>query len=109
MYIVDKQRTAIIKLDSVGILEISGRQIVVRHTLGVFYLGTYANEERAQEVFKQILDEVFTPATYNIIENIEPTADIEDLIGNRGMFVSTVGREPKIEVIEPRVFYMPEE
>lgn len=65
MYIVNQERTVIYNLEKFQELSLSGRQILladgsVSNGMMRYVLGTYSTPERAQEVFKVLLDRWFS-------------------------------------------------
>jgi hypothetical protein len=108
MFIVNADRDSIVNMDNVINIYVEGNRILAFTKVDDMVLGLYRSEERAKDVFAEMLKEAFPPSTW-IFKNcsIEPGEykrfkDIE----NGAICVS--GQNAKVEQFDCGVYYMPE-
>ena len=111
MYIVNQRRDTVVNLNSMQAINLADNEILIGDIIRMTILAEYKTEDRAKEVFEQMLRDIF-PQEVIIFQNMEVDKIIVDeFVKNRkiGIIARTDNDIPKIERIEPRVYYMPEE
>ena len=78
MYIVNQTRDTVTNLDCMDGIVNSGKKIVCGNSDGVILLAEYETEERTEEIFKQMLKEVFPAWVKNDI--------LGEMIMNRNVY-----------------------
>jgi len=111
MFIVNWKRNQIVNMDKVLSIEINEKSIVYKETANERYviLGSYKDEERMLEVWKEMLDSLF-PQKIICMQNIEITDEkVKEMLKDNAFCVVTPDKQPKVDFIAPTVFYMPKE
>lgn len=113
MWIVCQSKKSVANMDNVLGLAVRDNLITAKLSDNTKFivLGEYKSDERATEVFEGMLEEVF-PKEVIVFENVSVTDDVEDMLkrnGTDGLIVQTDSDEIRIDRIEPRVYYMPQE
>ena len=108
MYIVDYERGEVVNIDNATSIYRDEKNILAVTTVRDIILGSYESENRAKEVFAEMLEKVFPPNTF-VCQNCEMSdlAEIEKQARKTPLFVQTQG-DAKIERFDIGVYYMPE-
>ena len=108
MYIVDYERGEVVNIDNATSIYRDEKNILAVTTVRDIILGSYESENRAKEVFAEMLEKVFPPNAF-ICQNCEMSdlAEIEKQARKTPLFVQTQG-DAKIERFDIGVYYMPE-
>lgn len=107
MFIVDQERKNIINIDNVLNIGIDDDAICVYTHVKCIILGIHP-PNRAQEVFKELLNVAFPPNTF-VCQNCEMSdlAEIEKQARKTPLFVQCQG-DATIQRFDIGVYYMPE-
>lgn len=110
MFIVKQSRRGVVNANlAVKIeLETSCIQAIFNNETKIT-LGSYKTEERANEVFQEMLKELFPQQTL-VFQNMEVSEESLKEIQKQGLcaIVANTDDTPKLDIVEPRVYYMPE-
>ena len=107
-----KDRKSVVNVDRFDEIKVTENDIhgyiMAKSSDSRFVLGEYA-PNRANEVFEEMLKQVFSPDTL-IFENFN-SEDIKniDSLKQLGAMVAKTDDIPRIDVIERKVYYMPKE
>lgn len=109
MFIVDYERGEVVNINNATSIYRDEKNILAVTTVRDIILGSYESENRAKEVFEEMLKYVFTP---NLMVTHNCTLDkmkIEEMRSehNIPLVVNTVG-DARIERFDCGVYYMPE-
>lgn len=104
MFIVNQSRNVTVNMRNTIAIEVDGKQILADGGL----LGRYETEERAKEVYKEMLEVLFSP--YLVLKNADMTHDELKKIsfGNLILLKSEDG-ESDVKFYDSGLYYMPEE
>lgn len=107
MWIVCQSKKSVANMDNVLGLAVRDNLITAKLSDNTKFivLGEYKSNERATEVFEGMLKDIFP-------ENVSVTDDVKDMLkrnGTDGLIVRTDSNKSRIDRIEPRVYYMPQE
>ena len=112
MFIVKQSRRGVVNANLAVKIELDGNCIlaVFNCETKTIVLGSYKTEERANEVFYEMLKELFPQQTL-VFQNMEVPEEAIKEINKRGLFVIMANTDdtPRLDVVEPRVYYMPDE
>lgn len=109
MYIVDYERGEVVNIDNATSIYRDEKNILAVTTVRDIILGSYESENRAKEVFKEMLEMVFPPNTF-VCQNCEMSdlAEIEKQARKTPLFVQCQG-DATIQRFDIGVYYMPEQ
>ena len=109
MYIVDYERGEVVNIDNATSIYRDEKNILAVTTVRDIILGSYESENRAKEVFKEMLEMVFPPNTF-ACQNCEMSdlAEIEKQARKTPLFVQCQG-DATIQRFDIGVYYMPEQ
>ena len=108
MYIVDYERGEVVNIDNATSIYRDEKNILAVTTVRDIILGSYESENRAKEVFAEMLEKVFPPNTF-VCQNCEMSdlAEIEKQARKTPLFVQCQG-DATIQRFDIGVYYMPE-
>lgn len=109
MYIVDYERGEVVNIDNATSIYRDEKNILAVTTVRDIILGSYESENRAKEVFAEMLEKVFPPNTF-VCQNCEMSdlAEIEKQARKIPLFVQCQG-DATIQRFDIGVYYMPEQ
>jgi hypothetical protein len=109
MFIVNADRNSVVNMDNVISVYVTGERILAVTKVDDIVIGLYRTDERAQEVYAEMLKEAFPPFTWGF-QNCEITPEEYQEFRNIENGVTCVsGPDGKIERYDCGVYYMPEE
>ena len=108
MFIVNQNRTAIWNLDNFENISLDGDSICISREMRTYLLGQYENDDRAEEVFKQILDEIFGVIPVELSVGMLPSVDLSNWIYTPAVTAGTGGGEPNAIAMPYSIWFMPE-
>ena len=108
MFIVNKDRSRIFNVYQYQQFCAKENSIQCTNGSEVVVIATYEDADRANEVFHQMLNELFSPNLL-VLQNMDVPEDVAEVLKNTPVLMTkTPDNEPKIEAIRPYVWYMPE-
>ena len=112
MYIVSQGKRELYNYTVFAAVYVQYESICIGYTDGHNYvIGKYRTEERAKEVFKDLLDTLFPPACI-VLKNSSVTPDFDEKANELKapvIPVETHDKLPDVRVNENAVYFMPEE
>ena len=111
MFIVAQNKRSVVNIDIAVRIVVKGTYIIaITDNNKASTLGSYKTEERSNEVFQEMLKELFPKETL-VFQNIEVSEEAIKEIKKQGLCAIAVDTNgtPRLDIIEPRVYYMPEE
>lgn len=104
MFIVNQSKNITVNLRNTIEIEVDGKQILADGGL----LGRYETEERAKEVYKEMLEVLFSP--YLVLKNTEaPSDELKNFANGNVILLKSADREPEAKFYDNGLYYMPEE
>lgn len=107
MFIVDMNRKITVNVDNVICITQESRRITAVTKVDDIILGTYSTEERAAEVYKDMLNNIF-PQNFIVTREHEVGLDALKGLENGAMLIKST-REPEVKMYNCGVYYMPGE
>ena len=111
VFIVDQKREKVVNIDMALQIHIDGCVIVAYSGIfhGELILGAYETNERAAEVFRQMLEECFAPPMM-VFQNMVFSEEAKRAVdGIPNLIIRTSDGVPRVEKIERSCWYMPRE
>lgn len=110
MFIVTQERDNVLNVDNVISVNVDGKRIVAVTKTNDYVIGAYTDPDRAEGVFKEMLQNVFQPVI--VMKNCKPDENFEkfeNLLGtSKVCLVENVGDRASVEFINNETYYMPE-
>lgn len=104
MFIVNQDRNTTINLNNVKEIFVIQERIFADNTA----IGKYKTEERATQVYNEMLQILFSP--YMILKNAEPPQDaMKNFANGNAILLKSAGREADVKFYDNGLYYMPEE
>lgn len=111
MFIVTQQRDMVLNADNLISVKVDGKRIIAVAETDDYVIGTYKNSERAGEVFRENLKNIFKPVL--VMKNCKPDESFErlkEMFGtNEVCIIENIGDKASVEFNNSGVYYMPEE
>lgn len=109
MFIVDYERGEVVNIDNSTSIYRDELNIIAATSVRDIILGKYGSEDRAKEVFAEMLEKVFPPNTF-VCQNCEMSdlAEIEKQARKTPLFVQCQGNAT-IQRFDIGIYYMPEQ
>ena len=112
MWIVCQDKRSVINADNTIGIAVSDNFVIAKTIDNAqIVLGLYKSDERANDVFLGMLKDVF-PKEVVAIQNAVVSDSLTEMFERNSidcLYVKTDNPEVRIDRIEPRVYYMPEE
>ena len=106
MFIVDMNRKITVNVDNVIYISQDSRRITAVTKVDDIILGTYNTEERAAEVYAEMLKNIFPPTL--VAKNTELNRDALVKLKCNTIVLKTAG-EPEVKFYDCGIYYMPGE
>lgn len=104
MFIVNQDRNTTINLNNVKEIFVIQERIFADNTA----IGKYKTEERATQVYNEMLQILFSP--YTILKNAElPQDAMKNFANGNVILLKSAGREADVKFYDNGLYYMPEE
>lgn len=104
MFIVNQDRNTTINLNNVKEIFVIQERIFADNTA----IGKYKTEERATQVYNEMLQILFS--TYMILKNAElPQDAMKNFANGNAILLKSAGREADVKFYDNGLYYMPEE
>lgn len=104
MFIVNQDRNTTINLNNVKEIFVIQERIFADNTA----IGKYKTEERATQVYNEMLQISFSP--YMILKNAElPQDAMKNFANGNAILLKSAGREADVKFYDNGLYYMPEE
>lgn len=104
MFIVNQDKDTTINLNNAKEISVNQKRILVDGTT----IGNYETEERADHVYNEILQTLFSP--YMMLRNAElPPDAMKNFANGNAILLKSADREPEVKFYDSGLYYMPEE
>lgn len=104
MFIVNQQRNNTINLNNVKEIYIVRNRVSADEIV----IGKYETEERAKQVYEEMLEVLFSP--YIMLKNTEvPSDELKNIADGNVILLKSADREPEVKFYDNGLYYMPEE
>lgn len=104
MFIVNQDKDTTINLNNVKEIFVGTKQIFADDVV----VGKYETEERAKEVYNEMLQTLFSP--YTMLRNAEfPPDAMKNFANGNVILLKSADREPEVKFYDSGLYYMPEE
>lgn len=104
MFIVNQDRDTTINLNNAKEISVIQECILVDGKV----IGRYETEERADQVYNEMLQVIFSP--YMMLKNAElPPDAMKNFTNGNVILLKSADREPDVKFYDSGLYYMPEE
>lgn len=106
MFIVGQSRKITVNVDNAATLDLDGKRIIASTNVGDVNLGVYSSDARAEEVYEDMLRNIFPPSVI-VAKDVDISREVAKEVAKGTTLMCSEPAE--VKVYECGAYYMPKE